>query len=80
MDAIEWIDYNCDMPYWEIVTTNDDGYIENFVSEQFDDYMKYIIGMNMYGVLLIDSEKVTEQNIDDIEEILKKDEVEYKIV
>lgn len=80
MDAIEWIDYNCDMPYWEIVTTNDDGYIENFISEQFDDYMKYIIGMNMYGILLIDSEKVTEQNIDDIEEILKKDEVEYKIV
>ena len=80
MDAIEWIDYNCDIPYWEIVTTDADYWYEELGSDKLEDYKKYIIGPNMYGVLLIDSEKITDQNIEDLENVLKELEVEFKII
>ena len=79
MDAIEWIDYNCDIPYWEIVTTDTDYWYEELGSDKLEDYKKYFIGPNMHGVLLIDSEKITDQNIDDLENVLKGLEVEFKI-
>lgn len=81
-DAIEWIDYNCQIPYWEIVFTEDDEPLwcdDNF-EERFSDYKKTIIGPNTYGCLLIDSEYVTDQIIDDMEQVLKECEVEYKII
>lgn len=86
-DAMEWIDYNCNIPYWEIVTLNEDeggplenaDYEEDFIAE-FEAYKKAVIGLNTHGILLINSEFVTCQNIDEIESILKKYEVDYKIV
>lgn len=84
-DACEWIDYNCDIPYWEIVTRDKDDYVpleENNPDfyKRFSDYKKYIIGMNTYGSLLIDSEYITDQIIDDMESILDEFEIDYKII
>lgn len=83
-DAIEWIDYNCQIPYWEIVFT-DETYPPiyediNGFEEAFADYTKYIIGPNTYGTLLIDSEYITDNIIDNVESILKKYELDYKII
>jgi hypothetical protein len=79
-DAIEWIDYNCDIPYWEIVYRED--IYESFpeLSGTFDDYKRMLIGQNTHGVLLIDSESVTDQNIEDIESVLNNFEIDYKII
>ena len=84
-DAVEWIDYNCNIPYWEIVyceEIEEDG-IETIIpelSDKFNDYKNTIIGQNTYGELLINSEYVTDQNIEDIENILNGYYVDYKIV
>lgn len=80
MDAVEWIDYNCDMPYWEIVTRDNEFWYEELRDDRLEPYSKYFIGVNMYGVLLVDSEFVNNYNIDELEEILKSKEIEYKIV
>jgi hypothetical protein len=84
--AIEWIDFNCQIPYWEIVhsTEEDDCYIlgdfGDELPERLSDHMKTVIGMNTYGCLIVDSELVTDQTIDEIESILKEYDVDYKIV
>ena len=80
MDAVEWIDYNCDMPYWEIVTRDDGFWHEELRDEGLEPYFKYFIGVNMHGILLVDSEFVNNYNIDELEEMLKSREIEYKIV
>lgn len=84
-DACEWIDYNCNIPYCEIVfrNENDDYGIPLCLPElceNFSDYTKTLIGVNNHGELLIDSECVTGQNIEEIETILRNCEVDYKIV
>ena len=80
MDAIEWIDFNCDMPYWEIVTTDKEYWYEPLQEDKFIPYHKYFVGPNMSGVLLIDSEKINDQNIDDLEEMLNNEKIDYKII
>lgn len=82
--ASEWIEYNCQIPYWEVVYTLEDDsdlyeYGEEF-PEQFSDYTNAIIGINNYGVLLLDSEHVKVYNIDDIEGLLNKYNVSHKII
>jgi len=83
--ASEWIDHNCQEPYWEVVYTYspDDvtlGEYEEGFRERFSDYVKTVIGVNSYGYLLLDSELVKDYNIDDIETILKDCEITYNII
>lgn len=82
--AAEWIDYNCQIPYWEIiVSTGEEALIYDYeggLCERFSDHIKTIIGMNNYGCLLLDSECITDDSIDEIESILKEYDVEYRIV
>ena len=79
-DAVEWVGYNCDIPYWEIVYREDiyDSFPE--LSGMFDNYKRTVIGQNTHGVLLLDSEYVTDKEIEDIESILQDNEIEYKII
>ena len=79
-DANEYIYYNCDMPYFEIVSTGDDYWFDELFENKISKYKKYFIGANMNGVLLIDSSKVNENIINEIETIFKESNIKYKVV
>jgi hypothetical protein len=84
-DAVEWIDYNCDIPYWEIIYTDDgEGYGEMFDEPKLDNvlgpYANQIIGTTTHGILLIDSDGMTNENIEDFEKRINKFDIQYKIL
>lgn len=77
-DAVEWIEYNADIPYWEIVYTNEE-IIENEyfeLQQQLQQYPHIIIGLNTHGALLIDTNLINNENMDNINKILSESDIE----
>ena len=77
-DALEWIGFNCDVPYWEIVTPVDDWWPG--ITTDIPNVSEYAIGVNQYGTLLVDSEKATENDIKTIMEFIDKDGVNLVVI
>ncbi len=78
--ANEWIYNNSDSDYHEIVFTDNDFWYDEINEERILPYKNYFIGINPLGVLLLDSEKITNQNIGEIESLLNEIELNYEII
>ena len=78
--ANEWIYDNSDSDYQEIVFTDNDFWYDEIGEERILPYKNYFIGINPLGILLLDSEKITNQNISEIESLLNEIELNYEIL
>lgn len=77
-DAVEWIEYNADIPYWEIVYTDEETLEPEYgqLKKQLNKYPNIIIGLNTHGSLLIDASLINNQNMEEIRKILSACDIE----
>lgn len=83
--AMEWIDYNCDMPYWYIVDdySDDDGDVPVDGESTYaviQQYKKAFVGIDTHGTVLFDEELLTDEEMDSIEQKLQDDYSEVMFI
>ena len=78
--AVEWIYDNSDCDYQEIVVTDNDFWYDELEEERLFVYKNYFIGINPIGVLLLDSQNLNSQNIDEIENLLDEMQLNYEVI
>lgn len=83
--AMEWIDFNCNMPYWYIVDSYSDEDIgvsidDETTSEIIQQYRKAFVGMSTHGIIMFDEELLTEEEMDSIEKKVQEDYYEVMFI
>lgn len=83
--AMEWIDYNCDMPYWYIVDnySDADGDVpvdDESAYEAIKEHMKAFVGISTHGTILFDEELLTDEEMDSIEKKIQDDYSEVMFI